>query len=113
MMAALGMGNGSVFQLVPQRFKKEIGVMTGLVGAAGGVGGYYLNFALGHLHDITGTYASGFYAFAAIAVVAFIVLRAVAPGWTKSWLGEGGVAHGAPTPAAYGQERVLVGAEVA
>ncbi|MCW3061192.1 MAG: Nitrate/nitrite transporter, partial [Capsulimonas sp.] len=113
MMAALGMGNGSVFQLVPQRFKKEIGVMTGLVGAAGGVGGYYLNFALGHLHDITGTYASGFYAFAAIAVVAFIVLRAVAPGWTKSWLGEGGVAHGASAPAAPTQERVLVGAEVA
>jgi len=47
LMGALGMGNGSVFQLVPQRFKKEIGVMTGLVGAAGGVGGYYLNFALG------------------------------------------------------------------
>lgn len=113
MMAALGMGNGSVFQLVPQRFKKEIGVMTGLVGAAGGVGGYYLNFALGHLHDITGTYASGFYAFAAIAVVAFIVLRVVAPGWTKSWLGEGGVAHGASTPTAPAQERVLVGAEVA
>src|SRR6185503_6673024 len=50
LMGCLGMGNGAVFQLVPQRFKKEIGVMTGLVGAAGGVGGFYLNFALGHLH---------------------------------------------------------------
>ncbi len=72
LMGCLGMGNGSVFQLVPQRFKKEIGVMTGLVGAAGGVGGYYLNFALGHLHDVTGTYASGFFAFAGIAVVALL-----------------------------------------
>jgi len=36
LMACLGMGNGSVFQMVPQRFRKEIGVMTGLVGAAGG-----------------------------------------------------------------------------
>ena len=94
LMACLGMGNGSVFQLVPQRFKKEIGVMTGLVGAAGGVGGYYLNFALGHLHDSTGTYASGFYAFAAIALIAFVILRAVSPGWMRSWLGAGGVAQG-------------------
>ena len=35
-MAFLGMGNGAVFQLVPQRYPNEIGVMTGLVGAAGG-----------------------------------------------------------------------------
>ncbi|MGH6840732.1 MAG: MFS transporter, partial [Methylocella sp.] len=35
---SLGMGNGAVFQLLPQRFRKEIGVMTGLVGAAGGLG---------------------------------------------------------------------------
>ncbi len=47
LMACLGMGNGSVFQIVPQRFRKEIGVMTGLVGAAGGVGGYYLNLEHG------------------------------------------------------------------
>ena len=45
---ALGMGNGAVFQLVPQRFKKEIGVMTGLVGMAGGVGGFYLASSLGY-----------------------------------------------------------------
>jgi NNP family nitrate/nitrite transporter-like MFS transporter len=104
LMACLGMGNGSVFQMVPQRFKKEIGVMTGIVGAAGGVGGYYLNFVLGHLKDSTSTYASGFYAFAGIAVIAFVVLRAVAPGWQRTWLGEGGVAKShSPQP-----ERVLV-----
>lgn len=96
LMGALGMGNGSVFQLVPQRFKKEIGVMTGLVGAAGGVGGYYLNFALGHLKDLTGTYASGFWAFALIATVALGVLLAVSPAWTRSWLGAGGVAQAHP-----------------
>lgn len=94
LMGCLGMGNGSVFQLVPQRFKREIGVMTGLVGAAGGLGGYYLNFALGHLHDVTQTYASGFYAFAGIATVALVSLHIVAPGWTRAWLGAGGVAHG-------------------
>jgi NNP family nitrate/nitrite transporter-like MFS transporter len=94
LMGCLGMGNGAVFQLVPQRFKKEIGVITGLVGAAGGVGGYYLNFALGHLHDLTQSYASGFYAFAAIAAVALVTLYLVAPAWTGAWLGAGGVAHG-------------------
>ena len=39
-MLALGMGNGAVFQLVPQRFRQEIGVMTGLVGMTGGIGGF-------------------------------------------------------------------------
>jgi len=92
LMGCLGMGNGSVFQLVPQRFKREIGVITGLVGAAGGVGGYYLNFALGHLHDMTGTYASGFYAFAFIAGTALVVLTIMSRVWSKTWLAEGGKA---------------------
>jgi NNP family nitrate/nitrite transporter-like MFS transporter len=41
-MACLGVGNGSVFQLVPQRFGKEIGVATGVIGASGGLGGFFL-----------------------------------------------------------------------
>ncbi len=93
LMASLGMGNGSVFQLIPQRFRAQIGILTGLVGAAGGVGGYYLNIAMGNLHDVTSTYASGFFAYAAIAVVALIVLRIVAPAWQRSFLGAGGVAQ--------------------
>ena len=98
LMGCLGMGNGSVFQLVPQRFKREIGVMTGLIGAAGGLGGFYLNVAMGRLHDATGSYASGFFAFAGIAILAIIVLRAVAPGWTRTWLGAGGVASTEAAP---------------
>ena len=46
-MLALGTGNGAVFQLVPQRFGKEIGILTGLVGMAGGIGGFYLASSLG------------------------------------------------------------------
>ena len=91
-MGALGMGNGSVFQLVPQRFRAEIGAMTGIVGAVGGVGGFYLNYLLGNLKDATGTYASGFWAYSLTALVAVIILRAVSPIWEKTWLGEGGVA---------------------
>ena len=55
-MLALGIGNGAVFQLVPQRFRKEIGVMTGLVGMAGGVGGFYLASSLGYSKQLTGSY---------------------------------------------------------
>jgi MFS transporter, NNP family, nitrate/nitrite transporter len=52
-MGLLGMGNGSVFQLVPQRFPREIGVITGIVGAAGGIGGFLLPNVLGTMkaHD--------------------------------------------------------------
>ena len=105
LMGCLGMGNGSVFQMVPQRFKKEIGVMTGLVGAAGGVGGYYLNANMGSLHDLFGTYSAGFFVVAAIAAVGLVVLRQAAPGWERTWLGAGGVAKD-HAPA---RERVLVG----
>jgi NNP family nitrate/nitrite transporter-like MFS transporter len=55
-MPALGTGNGSVFQLVPQRFQAEIGVMTGLVGMAGGIGGLHLASSLA-LPQFTGSFA--------------------------------------------------------
>ncbi len=73
-MLALGMGNGAVFQLVPQRFGREIGVMTGLVGMAGGVGGFYLASSLGFSKQITGEYQTGFLIFAALALVALLGL---------------------------------------
>jgi NNP family nitrate/nitrite transporter-like MFS transporter len=73
-MLALGMGNGAVFQLVPQRFGREIGVMTGLVGMAGGVGGFYLASSLGLSRQLTGQYQTGFLIFAALALVALIGL---------------------------------------
>lgn len=68
-MACLGMGNGVVFQVVPQRFRREIGAVSGLVGAAGGLGGFLLPSALGLFRDLTGTYATGFAAFAAVCVL--------------------------------------------
>src|SRR5437667_451531 len=53
-MGMLGMGNGAVFQLVPQRFAKQVGVVTGLVGAAGGFGGFLLPSLLGAIKYRTG-----------------------------------------------------------
>ncbi len=84
-MLSLGMGNGAVFQLVPQRFRKEIGVMTGLVGMAGGVGGFYLASSLGYSKQMTGSYMTGFYVFAALAIVALLGLTAVKTRWRTTW----------------------------
>ncbi|MGL4461599.1 MAG: hypothetical protein ACRC1K_05545, partial [Planctomycetia bacterium] len=59
LLALLGTGNGAVFQLVPQVFSKEIGVVTGIVGAAGGFGGFLLPTLLGTIRQYTGSYAGG------------------------------------------------------
>jgi MFS transporter, NNP family, nitrate/nitrite transporter len=84
-MAALGMGNGAVFQLVPQRFRKEIGVMTGLVGMAGGIGGFYLASSLGYSKQITGSYQIGLLVFAGLAILATIGLMGVKTRWRTTW----------------------------
>jgi NNP family nitrate/nitrite transporter-like MFS transporter len=82
-MAALGMGNGAVFQLVPQRFRQDVGLMTGLVGMTGGVGGFYLAASLGYAQQYTGSYAFGFSIFAGMAVVAFLGIMSVRPRWRR------------------------------
>jgi NNP family nitrate/nitrite transporter-like MFS transporter len=91
-MLALGMGNGAVFQLVPQRFRKEIGVMTGMVGMAGGVGGFYLASSLGYSKQLSGGYQIGLMVFAALALVALIGLTSVKARWRTTW----GAAHLTP-----------------
>ncbi len=88
-MLSLGMGNGAVFQLVPQRFRKEIGVMTGMVGMAGGIGGFYLASSLGYSKQATGSYQIGFLIFAALAVLALVGLFRVKTRWRTTW----GAAH--------------------
>ena len=85
-MLALGTGNGSVFQLVPQRFQAEIGVMTGLVGMAGGVGGFYLASSLGFAKQLTGSFAPGFLIFAGLAVAALIGIVLIKGKWRSTWI---------------------------
>jgi MFS transporter, NNP family, nitrate/nitrite transporter len=84
-MLALGMGNGAVFQLVPQRFRAEIGVMTGLVGMTGGVGGFYLASSLGYSKQLTGSYQVGLLVFALLAGVALFGLSSVKHRWRTTW----------------------------
>jgi NNP family nitrate/nitrite transporter-like MFS transporter len=96
LMSLLGAGNGSVFQIVPQRFPKEIGVVTGIVGAVGGLGGFLLPNLLGSLKDSTGSYGSGFmvYTFAALACV--LLILSFRKGWQNTWMGSGGMVRTAP-----------------
>lgn len=84
-MLAFGMGNGSVFQLVPQRFRREIGVMTGLVGMTGGVGGFYLASSLGYSKQATGSYQVGLLVFAVLAAVALVGLTSIKSRWRTTW----------------------------
>lgn len=84
-MLAFGMGNGAVFQLVPQRFRKEIGVMTGLVGMAGGIGGFFLASSLGYAKQVSGSYQGAFLMFSALAFVALIGLTVIKTRWRTTW----------------------------
>jgi NNP family nitrate/nitrite transporter-like MFS transporter len=84
-MGALGMGNGAVFQLVPQRFRHEMGIMTGLVGAFGGVGGFYLAATLGFSKQATGSYQFGLIGFAFLALVALVGLTFIKKKWRTTW----------------------------
>jgi NNP family nitrate/nitrite transporter-like MFS transporter len=81
-LLCLGMGNGSVFQIIPQRFKAEIGMMTGIVGAAGGLGGFFLPTLFGFLKEKTGSFGSGFFAFSALLFLGFLGLVFV---FQRSW----------------------------
>ena len=84
-MANLGMANGAVFQLVPQRFGKDMGIMTGLVGCAGGLGGTALIKTLGWSKGAFDGYTAGFLIFAAVVVVAIAGLSFVKTRWRTTW----------------------------
>lgn len=84
-MANLGMANGAVFQLVPQRFGKDIGIMTGIVGAAGGIGGTLLIQTLGWSKGAFDGYATGFMIFAAVVLIAIIGISMVKTRWRTTW----------------------------
>lgn len=84
-LLCLGAGNGAVFQLVPQRFGAEIGLMTGLIGMAGGVGGFLLAAGLGVVKQQSGSYAPGLWLFAAIALAASLGLVGVKQRWRMHW----------------------------
>lgn len=84
-MGALGMGNGAVFQLVPQRFGDRMGIVTGVVGAAGGLGGFFIPSVLGAVKGATGSYAAGLLLFGAAFAIGTLALLEAGARWTLRW----------------------------
>jgi NNP family nitrate/nitrite transporter-like MFS transporter len=84
-MGLLGMGNGAVFQLAPQRFPASIGIVTGIVGAAGGLGGFMLPAVLGVVKDATGQYTLGLAVFAGVFLAGMLALLEVGTRWSRTW----------------------------
>jgi NNP family nitrate/nitrite transporter-like MFS transporter len=74
MAVAIGLGNGAVFKLVPELFPKSVGAVTGLVGAAGGLGGFFPPLVLGAVRQATGSFTLGFAFLAAFALFCLAVL---------------------------------------
>jgi NNP family nitrate/nitrite transporter-like MFS transporter len=82
---AFGMGNGAVFQLLPQRFGRELGLMTGLVGCGGGLGGFLLANLMGQSRHFSGDYMGGLLIFSGLCLAALIGLSMVKTRWRTTW----------------------------
>ncbi len=80
MAAAIGLGNGAVFKLVPQYFPQSVGAVTGLVGAMGGLGGFFPPLALGIIKQQTGSFFMGFALLGAFALICLLVAKLTANG---------------------------------
>jgi NNP family nitrate/nitrite transporter-like MFS transporter len=100
----MGLGNGAVFKLVPEHFPKDTGTVTGLVGALGGLGGFFPPLLLGLFSDRLGVLWPGFLLLSATALALRAAnQRVFHPGdvaWTQSL----------PVPARQALERVRAGA---
>jgi MFS transporter, NNP family, nitrate/nitrite transporter len=98
--AALGAGNGALFQLVPLRWPLSTAVAGSMIGEIGALGGGFLPNAMGQSKQLAGTYLWGFVAFAVLALLMLAVLRVVQIRWTRTWAEKGGRARVAPAAAA-------------
>ena len=90
--AFLGMGNGSLFQLVPLRWPTTTAIAGSMIGEIGALGGGFIPNAMGLSKQYTGSFSTGFIAFAIFACGAFLILRIAQRNWTRSWVGKGGKA---------------------
>lgn len=81
----LGMGNGAVFQMAPHRFPDRMGIVTGIVGAAGGLGGFFLPSVLGAVREWSGSYAPGLIGCAVAFLAGMAVLLELGSRWSQRW----------------------------
>lgn len=94
--AALGAGNGALFQLVPLRWPAATAVAGSMIGEVGALGGGLVPNLMGQSKQMAGTYLWGFAGFALLSLLMLAVLRVMQVGWTRTWVGRGGRAHASP-----------------
>lgn len=90
--AFLGMGNGSLFQLVPLRWPVTTAVAGSMIGEIGALGGGFIPNAMGLSKQYTGSFSFGFISFAIFSAIVFIILMVAHRRWTRTWVGKGGKA---------------------
>jgi MFS transporter, NNP family, nitrate/nitrite transporter len=94
--AALGAGNGALFQLVPLRWPTTTAVAGSMIGEIGALGGGIVPNAMGLSKQYTGSYFWGFTVFAAFSLVMLAMLRIMQIRWTRTWAERGGRARAVP-----------------
>ncbi len=97
--AALGAGNGALFQLVPLRWPAATAVAGSMIGEIGALGGGLVPNAMGLSRQYLGSYLWGFVLFAALAFVMLGVMRVMQIRWTRTWAEKGGRARPGAAPA--------------
>jgi NNP family nitrate/nitrite transporter-like MFS transporter len=98
--AALGAGNGALFQLVPLRWPATTAVAGSMIGEIGALGGGLVPSSMGLFRQYLGSYSAGFFLLAGLALVVLAVMRMMQIRWTRTWAEKGGRARLHPTPAA-------------
>jgi NNP family nitrate/nitrite transporter-like MFS transporter len=98
--AALGAGNGALFQLVPLRWPASTAVAGSMIGEIGALGGGLVPNAMGLSKQYLGTYLWGFALFATLALLTLLMMRWMQLRWTRTWAEKGGRARAAGPVAA-------------
>ncbi|MEY2893830.1 MAG: hypothetical protein RJA98_3738, partial [Pseudomonadota bacterium] len=91
--AALGAGNGALFQLVPLRWPAATAVAGSMIGEIGALGGGLVPNAMGLSKQYLGSYLWGFVLFSVLALVMLGVMRMMQIRWTRTWAEKGGRAR--------------------
>src|SRR5688572_4785501 len=91
--AALGAGNGALFQLVPLRWPTSTAVAGSMIGEIGALGGGLVPNAMGLSKEYLGSYLAGFLSFAVLSVAMLVVMRFMQIRWTRTWAEKGGRAR--------------------
>ncbi len=103
--AALGAGNGALFQLVPLRWPNNTAVAGSMIGEIGALGGAILPNVMGLSKQWTGNFGPGFLGYAAFTALVLVALRLFQRHWTRTWVGP----RGRALPARRATEQVAVG----